>query len=253
MMFLPIRSFWWALGQLYYDLIPLALRVNILWSLTVLPLTLTVTLITIVLSRPEVRDGIADRRVPLDLLLMAPLLTVIVLLLAGPGTAALYNSIYRFTELEPVSFRMFARGFRRFFIRGWLVGVVDLIALFVFAVGFMFYWFSGQLFLQIIAVIFVYFLLFWALMQPYLYPLMVTLDLGVYHTFRNAAVLVVGNPGATLGLGIISVISLVALPIFTIVAMVLGPAVLALTGVRVTGNLLEEYGVSPDENGFTEI
>ena len=253
MIFLPIKSFWWALGQLYYDLIPLALRVNILWSLTVLPLTLPVTLITIVVSQPEVRDSIADRRVPLDLLVGAPLLAAVAMLLAGPGTAAMYNSIYRFTELEPVSFRLFARGFRRFFVRGWLLAVVDLFALFVFAIGFMFYWFSGELFLQIIAVVFVYLLLFWALMQPYLYPLLVTLDLGVYHTFRNAAVLVVGNPGATLGLGIISVVSLVGLPIFTIVAMVLGPAVVALTGVRVTGSLLEEYGVSPDENGAAEI
>ena len=79
-------------------------------------------------------------------------------------------------------------------------------------------------------------------MQPYLFVLLVRLDLNVYHTVRNAAVLVVGNPGATLGLGLISLLGAVCFPIFTVIALLVGPCVVALTGHRVTADLLKDYG-----------
>lgn len=244
-----LRHFWWALGQLYYELLTVTLKVNILWTLTVLPLVFPASLVAVVMSQPEARDSIADRIIPLELLMLAPILTVIVLLVAGPGTAALYHSSHRFIELEPVTFGLFWRGFKRYFFRGWLLAVTDFAGLFVCMIGFSFYWFSGELFQQIIAVLFIYLLLFWVLMQPYLYVLLVSLDLSVYHTVRNAAVLVIGNPGATLGLAFITLLSAIFVPVFNIVALIVGPCVVAFTGHRVTADLLEAYGLTTEEGG----
>ena len=241
-----LRHFWWALGQLYYELLTVTLKVNILWTLTVLPLILPATLVVVVMSQQEARESIADRIIPLELLVIAPVMTAIVLLVAGPGTAALYHSSHRFIELEPVTFALFGRGFKRFFFRGWLLAVTDFAGLFVCLIGFSFYWFSGELLQQIIAVLFIYLLLFWILMQPYLYVLLVSLDLSVYHTVRNAAVLVIGNPGATVGLGLITLLSAVFVPIFNIVALIVGPCVVAFTGHRVAADLLEGYGLDAE-------
>ncbi len=214
-----------------------------------LPLTLPASLVALVLAQPAARESIADRVVPVELLLITPLVTALVLLVAGPGTAAMYYSSHRFMELEPVTFGLFWQGFKRYFVRGWLLAVADLAGLFVCLNGFLFYWFSGDVFQRIIAVVFVYLLLFWILMQPYLFVLMVRLDLSVFHTVRNAAVLVVGNPGVTLGLGLISLLSAVFLPIFNIVALIVGPCVVALTGHRVTADLLETYQITTEEGG----
>ena len=244
-----LRHFWWALGQLYYELITVTLKINIVWTLTVLPLILPGTLVAVVMSQPEARESIADRVIPLELLVVAPVMTAVVLLIAGPGTAALYHSAYKFIDLEPVTFGLFWRGFKKYFFRGWLLAVVDLAALFVCFIGFSFYWFSGELFQQIIAILFIYLLLFWVLMQPYLYVLLVSLDLNVRHTIRNSAVLVIGNPGASIGLAFITLLSAIFVPIFNIVALIVGPCVVAFTGHRVIADLLEAYGLNMEESG----
>ena len=248
-LFRPLGHFWWALGQLYYELISMTLKINVLWTLTVLPLMLPASLVAVVMANPEARDSIAERIIPVEILLITPLVTAFVLLISGPGTAAMYFSAYRFIDFEPVTYALFWQGFKRYFVRGWLLAVTDMAGLYILLIGFMFYWFSGEILQQIIAVVFVYLLLFWMLMQPYLFVLIVRLDLSVFHTLRNAAVLVIGNPGVTLGLGLISLLSAVFLPIFNILALIIGPCVVALTGHRVTADLLEDLGITTDEAG----
>lgn len=239
----PLRFFWWALGQLYYDLLPLVLRINLPWIITIIPLAIPALYVSLILARPDVGDMISERRLPAELLIGTPVLTAIALLLAGPGTAAMYHSAYRFIELEPVTYRLFLSGFRRFFIRGWILGFVDLFVLMVLLIGFMFYWNSGELFLQIVAILFVYFILFWALLQPLLYPLLTRLNISVYHTFRNAAVLVVGRLSVALALGLLSLLSLLLLGILNVLALLLGPSVLAITAHRSIEHLLEAYDI----------
>ena len=156
-----MRHFWWGLGQLYYELIPVTLKVNLVWSLTVVPLLLPASLLTFVVAQPAARDGIAERLIPVELLITLPIMTVVLLMLAGPGTAAMYHSAHILIELEPITFKLFWQGFKRFFFRCWLLAVTDLAGLFVCLLGFLLYWFFGDLFQQIIAFMFVYLFVFW--------------------------------------------------------------------------------------------
>jgi len=255
----PFRFFWWGLGQLYYDLLPLTLKVNLPWLITAVVLLAPLLfvagyLLTIAqanaMTLTEVLDQIiTGRTVPPQLLLGVPILILIVMLIAGPGTAALYHSVYRFMELEPVTLGLFLRGFKKYFVRGWLLGSIDLLILFILLITFMFYWFSGEIFLQVLAVIVLYMLIFWALIQPYLYALMIRLDTGVYHTLRNAAVLVLGNPGMTFGLGVVSLISLLGIGLLSLLALLLGPSVVVLTCHRAVQELLSKYDVPEDLDG----
>lgn len=250
--FKPLRHLWWALGQLYYDLLPLILKLNLPWTITMIPLFFPATYIGFILAQPETGEMIRSGTLPAALLIYAPLSAAVALLLAGPGTAAMYYCAYQFSELEPLSLRLFIASFKRFFLRGWLLGLLDLLALMILLVGVSFYWNSGEVFLQVIAVVFVYFFLFWLLLQPFLYPLMVRLNLGILHTFRNSAVLVAGHLTAALGLAVITLIGVVLFPLLNVLVLLLGPAVMALTTHRTLEDLLAAYDIQAQTDSMDD-
>ena len=189
------------------------------------------------------RDAVVSGKVPPDVLLGLPILTAIVMLLAAPATAALYNSALEMDDMVPITYRQFWRGFRQYFFRSWRLALVDLYILYALVLAFIFYRAQGTAAVQILAILALYPILFWLMIQPYLFPLLLHTEGGILHVFRNASVMAMGNFGNTMGLLLITLISLIAVPALNVIAIVIGPEVVAKTGLRTVGRLMEKYEI----------
>ena len=95
---------------------------NLFWFLTALPFIAVVFVVTISV-RGEVQ---AAAPVPWQVIVIqAAVFGVLALALAGPGTAATYAVTNRFANGELIEPRRFWGAFRRYFWRGWLLGIID--------------------------------------------------------------------------------------------------------------------------------
>ncbi len=238
----PFKHFWWSLGKFYYEIFAIVGRINLPWTGAMVPWAL---LLVVVASRfvgdERVRDALVEGRVVSDILIGLPIMTAIVMLLAAPATAALYNSALEMDDLEPITYRQFGRGFKRYFFRAWKLALVDLFILYALVLAFIFYRAQGSAAIQILAIVALYPILFWLMIQPYLFPLLLRTEAGIYNVFRNASVMAIGNFGNTMGLLFITLISLIVIVPLNVVAITVGPQVVAKTGLRTVGRLLEKY------------
>jgi uncharacterized membrane protein YesL len=147
------------------------------------------------------------------LILYLPL-GAISLLLAGPATAGVYAFTNRLAHGELAEVRRFWIGFRRFLWRGWLLGLVDVGVGALLAINIWFYWSQGSIGLRLLAVIFIYLLVLWFVIQSYLYALLVEMDQGIVLVGRNALFMAIDKLGLTLGLAIVNLlIVLLSIPL----------------------------------------
>ena len=72
---------------------------------------------------------------------------------------------------------------------------------------------DDRIMVAFMAIIALYPILFWLMIQPFLFPLLLRTELGIIHVFRNAALLAVGNFGNKMVLLVITLISFIALEI----------------------------------------
>ena len=237
----PFQYLWRALGKFYYEVFTIVARVNLPWTLAMIPWAFVVLALGLRFFDEPFRDALGRGRVPPDVLILLPVVTAIVMLLAAPATAALYNSMLQMEELEPVTLRLFGTGFKHYFFRAWRLAVVDLFMLYALLLAFAFYRAQEGPAIQILAIVAIYPTIFWLMIQPYLFPLLLRTETGLIHIFRNASVLALGNFGNTFGLLIISVIAMVVLIPLNVIALSIGPGVFAMTGLRAVDRLLEKY------------
>ncbi len=233
---------WWALGHVYYDLVTLAFRGNVLWFLTVLPM-IPIVGIPAGLGLQQGFGGASGSTSTAQLFIFIVGGTVVTALLAGPGTLALFDSTRRFVDNEDVSLRDFWVSFRKFFWRGWIVLVLDLFAFYGLASAFVFYTGSGQIFVQALGFLAVYFMLLWVAAQAYLFPLVVRLDIGIRHAFRNAIVMALSSFGPALAYVLVTLVSLVMSVLFIFPLILFTPVTLALIGHRMTQDRLKDFGI----------
>ncbi len=193
------------------------------------------------LGDERARDALVGGRVVPDILIGLPIMTAVVMLLAAPATAALYNSALEMDELEPITYRQFGRGFKLYFFQAWRLAMVDLLILYALVLAFIFYRAQASAAIQILAIVALYPILFWLMIQPYLFPLLLRTEAGIYNVFRNASVMSIGNFGNTMGLLVITLISLIGIVPLNVIAVSVGPEVVAKTGLRTVGRLLEKY------------
>lgn len=233
---------WWALGHVYYDIVTLAFRGNVLWFLTVLPMIPVIGIPGgVALQQGLSSSPASTSTAQLFVLIVAG--TLVTGLLAGPGTLALFDSTRRFVDNEDVSLRDFWVSFRKYFWRGWIVLVLDLFALYGLISAFVFYTGSGQIFVQALGFLAVYFMLLWIAAQAYLFPLVVRLDMGIRHAFRNAVVMALSSFGPSVAYVLVTLVSLVMSVLFIFPLIVFTPVTLALIGHRMTQDRLKDYGI----------
>ena len=215
-----------ALGEFYFDL-PRMLLLNIFWFVTALPFIAVVFVVTITV-RGEMQ---AASPLPWQVVVVqATLFGVLALALAGPGTAAAYAVTNRFANGELIEPGRFWGAFRKYFWRGWLLGILDAGAGALLVLNIWFYANTGQIWSWLLSVIFVYVLVIWAAIQSYLFALMVEMDQSPRLAIRTALFLALDNLGMTLGLLVVNVVVVT-------ISILPGALILALATMTVLSNV----------------
>jgi uncharacterized membrane protein YesL len=214
-MLLALRSLKTAATEFFFDL-PRMVLLNLFWFVTALP-ALAVAVTTYFLTLPE------GATAPVLHVWLVPV-WVLVLALAGPGTAAIYFVTNRLANGELLEITRFWEGFRRHFWRGWGLALLDVGAFAVLLINVVFYWTLEGAAIKLLSLVFAYLLLIWLAIQGYLFPLLVEMDQPVLRVVRNALFLALDNLGLTLGVLLVNLIlvaasgpwsAALALPFFT--------------------------------------
>ncbi len=238
-----------ALGEYYYEL-PRMVAVSLLWFIVCVP-AMWVGFRTWVYLGPDEGLELGSQSVPAVVFaLQATFFGLLSLVLAGPATAGLHTAIAPLAHGELFEIGRFVRGARHHFRRAWLMLTIDAVIGTVLVLNVWFYWHTEVVGAWMLSIVFGYVLLAWAALQPYLFPLMVELDQGIWLVIRNAMFIAVDNIGLTLGLLIINgALIAVSLPLGAIAVPFALPAVLANMHVRavvaVVGRYREQGRVLP--------
>lgn len=201
------RLLWSTLGDYYYEILPFT-ALNLMWIICLFGLPFL--------------GGAIVRAVPTPPALLAFLAS---LLCIPPAFAGLFYAARQYADGANIGPRDFIIGFRTHFWRAWQLALVDVIAGALVAANIWFYFTRTTPVLKLIALPWLYVIIFWLMLQPYLFGLLVyQRDKRLLTTARNAALLAISNLGTTLGL-------LVLAGIFLLLSVVLGLPFLALTGI----------------------
>jgi uncharacterized membrane protein YesL len=200
------RLLWSTLGDYYYEIIPFT-ALNLMWlaALFLLPL---------------IGGGIV-RAFPVPPAILAFLASLVCI---PPALAGLFSAARTFADGYSIGPRDFFQGFRRYFWRSWQLALADLLAGALVLANLYFYLkLPGAA--KLIAILWLYVVLFWVAMQPYLFGLLVYQnDKRLRTTARNAALLVLANIGPSLAL-------LLLAAIFVFLSIGLGLPFLAFTSI----------------------
>ncbi len=240
------RHMWWALGQVYYELVDLFIKANLLWFVAAALMFPAVGLP----GGAALQQAIAGTPAAITGLQMGITIaggTIVAAALAGPGTAALFVVAQRFIDGDDLSAAAFWSAFRQYFWRGWTLLVMDLFVLYALVVGFVFYTATGQVFLQAIGLVALVLMVYWLAAQAYVFALAVRMDMSPWHCIRNSAVIALGLPGPSFGFAVVALVSIVLSAVLIFPVLVFVPVTLALVGLRLTDEALRTYRVdSPD-------
>lgn len=218
------RLLWSTLGDYYYEILPFT-AVNLMWIICLFGLPLL--------------GGAAVRALPVPPMLLVFLASLICI---PPSFAGLFYAARQYADGANIGPRDFLIGVRTLFWRAWQLALADLIVGGLVVANFVFYVTRTTPVLKLIALPWLYVIIFWLMLQPFLFGLLVyQRDRRLLTTARNAALLVLANLGTSLGL-------LVIAAIFLLLSVGLGLPFLALTGVvgaiwftRVLDVLLAKY------------
>ncbi len=240
------RHTWWALGQVYYELVDLFLKANLLWFVAAVLMFLAVGLPGgIALQQAFVDAPVVVSGLQIGVFIAGG--TIVAGALAGPGTAALFAVAQRFIDGDDISVTSFWTAFRRYFWRGWALLIMDLFVLYALVVGFFFYTGTGQILLQAIGLVALVLIVYWLAAQAYVFALAVRMDMSPWHSIRNSAVIALGLPGQSFGFAAVALVGVALSAVLIFPVLVFTPVTLALVGLRLTDDALRTYRVeSPD-------
>lgn len=122
-------------------------------------------------------------------------LTALSTILVPPATAALFHVAWYLARERRIEFGYFWQGFQEYFGPSWKVSGVMLVALVILLADAYFFLQAQRSLFALLGFLILWVLLFWAVIQVYLYPLLIALEekrLGMM--FRNAAQLVLAFP-----------------------------------------------------------
>ncbi len=159
-----------------------------------------------------------------------------------PATAALYHVVHQVVAGKDITTRLFFEGFRRHFYLSW--GLVGLnLALLVFAGYAVIFYLNQSDWLRFVAVPFIYLLLFWLMMQMYLFPLLIAQqEKRMTWIFRNAILLILRHPQFSITLSLLTglwILVCLALNGPLLLVMASGTAVIQ---THALATLLREHG-----------
>jgi len=221
---------WFALRAVQEDLIVLS-GVGLAWfGLTVLLPYVSFWLVSSYLP-------VAIVEVPIVLVALLP---------AAPATAGLYVVAQRIVRGQSIKFVHYWSGFKSYLVPSWKLGALILASGAILAFDLWFYLGAEQIVYRVIGFVGLWALLFWLLLQIYLFPLMVHQeDLQAKVVVKNAAMLVLAYPLFSLGILIVvlAATALSVLLLLVLVATVWMPFVAVLSSKALVSRLeaVEEY------------
>ena len=238
---LLVFNVWRRMLGLHYSDFFTVIRGNILWAILCLPYAFYsyVTLVPLLTESAETPQDTPGIFLGISYIIAS----LVLLALAGPATAAIYDYAARSLANEAVGMRDYIQSFRTHFIRGYLVAALDLVLLAALVLNAWFY-LTAELpqFFRVLSILFFWGIVFWVAIQPYLFSVMIRLDTSVLQTFRNAVLLALDNLGVTIGLiGVQLVMIFFFVPLFAIAYPVLAGSIFAHTHVGVLNELLDQY------------
>lgn len=178
----------------------------------------------------------------------------VVLIVAAPPAGAAFHVTGLILNGRDAALCDFTIGLRRFFLRSLGVMAAHVGVLGVVAADIAWFLTRPGTALKVIGGLWLYALLFLAMMTLYYFPIMVQQDVGFRKIFKRAALLVLANPFYSLVILVFEVV-ITALCVFLAPAFsLLYMGVIAFAGNRATRMLFEKYGVfsgsgNEDRNG----
>lgn len=165
-----------------------------------------------------------------------------------PATAGLYYLTNRVAHGRSVGLGIFFEGLRRYFIKGWLWAMANVLFLAVMGANFSFYGRFQGFWVQFVKGLFLGAAVLWLALQLYTFPLLLEQeDERLRVALGNALFMALKNPGFTLVL-VILVASIVALSL----ALVLPIGLLAISFIALLSNhavlgRLEAYRIAREK------
>jgi uncharacterized membrane protein YesL len=222
-----------------YDNMFVLLLANLIYViLAAVPVTGFVSIVDSALREPENLSGAP---------VVAALMALLWVLLAGPAGYALAVMLRRVTEFESFTVRDYLGAMRQNLRRAWVMGLVSIGGTTLLVINLGFYatvggW--GALLLPLFLVI----TLFWLLMQMYVYPLAVITEGGPLPVLRNAAIIVVRRPGLTLLTALVCLILIAISTVLVIPWVIITVGALTALGTRaVRSAVRRDFGLPEDD------
>jgi uncharacterized membrane protein YesL len=204
-------------------------------------------LLGVVLQRPETEQ----------LWVLLPPITAIAVLAGGPALAGVHNLTNPISHEKRIDFAYFWEGFRYYYLKSWQILGLWVVVAATLAANVWFYrmwWQRGTQIALLPVVLFLWILVLWVGIEPYLFPLLLEQDdKRVLLVFKNAILLCLANPGFTVLvmalLGATMLLSLVFPPLlmlttFSLMALVNNRAIVQLR-IRLEEQR-ERYGLSEE-------
>lgn len=162
----------------------------------------------------------------------------------GPVTAGVYSMSTSMLLGEHVLIREFFRHLRDHYRRSAWATAALLIILAILLVDLAFFLRSETAWLQVLSIIWVYFLAFWALAAQCVYPLVVRKKRRTLETLKMAALLVLDNLVATLLLGLAGLVVTALCVLLQVPVVLFFAGTLSFLHVAALDELLLKYGQS---------
>jgi len=171
-------------------------------------------------------------------LLCIPLVTI------PPATAGMFYLTNQIAHHKSIEFRMFFEGFKKYFVKSWLLTLLNLLAAALFYANYQFYGQMAAQWASIVQGLFVGLFVIWCLIQMYVFPMLLEQqEPRLLLAVRNAAFLAFASPITTLTLAVLMAVVAalsVGLAFLFAVAMM---AVLCLMCNGAVLTLLVHFGV----------
>ncbi len=136
------------------------------------------------------------------------------------------------------------RAAKRYFGVSWLWMTIQVGVAIIALVNMRFYWGLERAWSTILASLFFFLGLFWAMMQIYVIPYyMAQKTKSLKLAFKNAALTFLASPGFTFVLFLVSVFLLLASILFILPLILGGPALVVLIGARAVQDRLRAFGI----------
>ncbi len=162
----------------------------------------------------------------------------------GPATAGLFHVANQVAKGEPLFFSLFWQGMRRHLKMSVQLSIVLIATTALLVVNIAFYFGLSTSIGQIIGIIWIYVLIFWALVMNYPFALLVEMDKpGIIKILRNSALLAMDNVVFTVSISLWTLI-VIALSIFPL-GLLPFPfgffSLLAIFQCKALATLIEKY------------